>query len=208
MRFVHGLLATVLVIAAQSASRGDDTADFLKPDNWEGVPGLWTVANGSIVGETKEDPKYNNFLCSKQKYTDFELAFKVQLRAGKGNSGVQIRSKMLDDEKNKGKFVVAGPQADLGAKYWGSLYGEKFGGMMKASPSDFTDKFVKTSEFNDYVIKCVGKHVTITVNGQTAVDGDFEKLPDDGIIAFQIHAGFPQMRVEYKDVVFKNLGKK
>jgi hypothetical protein len=68
-------------------------------------------------------------------------------------------------------------------------------------------KAVKPSDFNDYYIKCVGKHVTIKVNDETMVDGDFDKMPDEGIIAWQLHAGFKSMEVTFKDIQFKDLGK-
>lgn len=190
--------------------RGDDTADFLNPANWEGLKGLWTIESDRIIGETMVDPKHNTFLCSKQSYGDFELSFKIQLRDGVGNSGVQIRSQVVDREK----FIVAGPQADIGAKYWGSLYGEKFGAdgslpgkghMMQAAPADKVTAHVKPDGWNDYTIRCVGKHVTITINGQIMVDDEFSKIPDQGIIAFQIHSGYPKMRVEFKDVKFTRL---
>jgi hypothetical protein len=136
------------------------------------------------------------------------------MRDGAGNSGVQIRSQVLTDEKNKGKFVVAGPQADMGQQYWGSLYGEKFGKdgkvgggyMMQACPNDFVKKYVKPKEWNDYSVAVKGKHVTIKMNGQTSVDSDFDNLPDDGIIALQMHTGYV-MRVEFKDFTFKNYSK-
>jgi len=107
----------------------------------------------------------------------------------------------------KGKFVVSGPQCDIGAEFWGSLYGERLpGGMMKAAPKEVVAKVVKKDDFNDYYIKCLGKHVTIKVNGETTVDDDFEKLPDEGIIAFQLHAGGP-MEVTFKNIEFKELKK-
>src|SRR5262245_19693377 len=109
--------------------RADDTSEFLKPDNWEGRSDIWTLSGTTIVGETKEDPKYNTFFCSKAKYSDFELTFKVQLQDEVGNSGVQIRSEVFDAKL----FKVRGPQADIGKGYWGSLYGEGVGGMMKQS---------------------------------------------------------------------------
>ena len=31
---------------------------------------------------------------------------------------------------NEKTFAVTGPQCDMGDVYWGSLYGENFGGMM------------------------------------------------------------------------------
>jgi hypothetical protein len=171
---------------------------------WEGKTNLWSVSpEGAIVGSTyPEGIKGNTFLCSKEKYKDFELKFQVRLKDGKGNSGVQIRSNVVD-EKN---FVVAGPQADIGAGYWGSLYGERFGGMMKQSPPDKVKSVVKNDDFNDYYIKCVGNHVTIKVNGETMVDDDFSKMPAEGIIAWQAHAGGP-MEVTFRNIQFTNLSK-
>lgn len=201
-------LALLLALTAPAAARADDTADFLKPDNWEGLKELWTIKDGEIVGNTGKDGiKFNTFLCSKQKYTDFELSFQVQLKNGVGNSGVQIRSKLETGEKEKDKFVVAGPQADIGQQYWGSLYGERFGGMMKAADAATVKKVVKEKEFNDYSIRVAGKKVTIKINGETMVDQEFEKLPADGIIALQAHAG-PGMEVTFKNIKFAKIGGK
>jgi hypothetical protein len=209
MRF---FLLPALLLALAPAARADDTKEFLDPANWEGRTDLWKVENGTIVGETKEDPKYNNFLCSKKTYSDFELSCKIQLRDGVGNSGIQVRSVLADPKK----FVVRGPQVDVGKGYWGSLYGEGVGGMMKASDPKLIAKAVKESEFNEYHVLVKGTHYTITVNGETMVDQDFPTLPGkdkkpapaDGIIAFQIHAGYPKMRVEFKDFKFTDLSKK
>jgi hypothetical protein len=95
----------------------------------------------------------------------------------------------------------------MGEIYWGSLYGEHFGGMMKQAPEDVVKKVLKPTDFNDYYIKCVGKHVTIKLNGETTIDDDFEKLPDEGIIAWQLHAGAP-MEVIFKHIEFKDLSEK
>ncbi len=206
------LTATLLALAglaAPTTARADDTEDFLKPENWEGLKEYWKVdpKAKTVTAVAEKDPGFNTFFCSKKTYADFEMTFQVRLKDGKGNSGVQIRSKVVDGEKEKGKFVVAGPQADIGAGYWGSLYGERFGGMMKQSPADLVKKAVKEKDFNDYSIKVVGKKCTIKVNGETMVDQEFEKMPADGIIAFQLHAGGP-MTVEFKDIKFTNLSKK
>jgi hypothetical protein len=198
------LLALALLPAA--AVRSDDTSDFLSPSNWEGLKQYWTVEGTTVTGKAEKDPGFNTFLCSKKKYADFELSFHVKLEGGKGNSGVQIRSKMENGEKEKGKFVVAGPQADIGQQFWGSLYGERFGGMMKASPADKVKAAVKPTEFNDYSVRAVGKKVTIKINGETMVDEEFPKLPGDGIIAFQLHAGGP-MTVVFKDIKFREIKK-
>lgn len=201
-----------LLLALTTASRADDTQDFLNPSNWEGRTDLFKVEGGSIVGETQEDPKYNTFLCTKKRYSDFELSFKVQLRDGVGNSGIQVRSEVFYKEK----FRVRGPQVDIGKGYWGSLYGEGVGGMMKASDPKAIEKAVKPTEWNEYHISVKGDHYTIKINGETMVDQDFPTLPGkdkkpapkDGVIAIQVHGGYPKMRVEYKDIKFTDLGKK
>ena len=199
-------LALPLLLAVAAPALADDTADFLKPDNWEGLKDIWTVKDGTVVGTTGKDGiKFNTFLCSKEKYADFDLSFQVQLKNGVGNSGVQIRSKI--EEKEKDKFVVGGPQCDVGQQYWGSLYGERFGGMMKAADAATVKKVLKEKEFNDYSIRSVGKKVTIKLNGETMVDGDFEKMPADGIIAFQAHAG-PGMEVTFKSIKFAKIAAK
>ncbi|MFO0807881.1 MAG: DUF1080 domain-containing protein [Gemmataceae bacterium] len=169
---------------------------------WEGKGELWRIVDGAIVGSTEPDglKGSNTFLCTQKKYRDFEMKCKVRLKDGKGNSGIQIRSEMADP---KG-FVVKGPQADMGQQYWGSLYGEKFGGMMKQSPADKVKAVVKQSDFNDYWVKVVGKRVTITINGTVMVDEEFKNLPDEGIIALQLHAGGP-MEVTFKNIEFKEI---
>ena len=75
---------------------------------WEGLAHRWTLKDGAIVGSTPQDGlKFNSFLCSKNKYKDFELKFQVKLTGTgwEGNSGVQIRSEL----KDKDQFVRVGP---------------------------------------------------------------------------------------------------
>jgi 3-keto-disaccharide hydrolase len=205
MRCILGLSVAVLLLAAGTA-RVEEKVEakdaFLdsKLSDWEGlIKDYWTYKDGELVGASDKKIPFNTFLCSKKKYKDFEMTFKVRLKDGAGNSGVQVRSKIIDAKK----FAVGGPQCDIGAGYWGSLYGEAFGGMMKAAPKD-SQKAIKQKDFNDYSIKVVGKKVTIKVNGETTVDEEFAKLPEEGIIAFQLHAGGP-MEVTFKDVKFKEL---
>jgi hypothetical protein len=210
MRFVLLLLTAlgVLFVCSDSPTRGDEDgkAFFNGKDltGWEGLLQYWSVKDGAIVG-TGGDKKvpFNTFLCSKKKYKDFELSFQIRLKDGEGNSGVQIRSEIF----NRERFAVKGPQCDIGQMFWGSLYGEEFGGMMKQAPADVVKKALKPKDFNDYYIKCVGKHVTIKLNGETTVDDDFPKMPDDGIIAWQLHGGYV-MEVTFKNIKFKDLSAK
>jgi hypothetical protein len=209
---VLALLAAAALCSGESRG-ADANSQFFNGKNvegWEGLSQYWSVKDSAIVGSTFPNGLgFNTFLCSKKQFTDFELQFKVRLRGQgwDGNSGVQIRSKIMDSEKDRKNFAVAGPQCDMGGPYWGSLYGENFGGMMKAAPKDVVLRVLKKEDFNDYSIKCVGKHVTIKLNGETTVDGDFPKLPDTGIIAWQLHANKQPMEVIFKDIQFKDLSK-
>jgi hypothetical protein len=200
-----------------STARAQGPSEFFNGKDttgWEGLNEYWSVKDGMLIGAQK-DLKFNTFLCSKQKYTDFELKFQVRLTGGGANSGIQIRSKIHDKEH----FAVTGPQCDMGGPYWGSLYGENFGGMMKAADAKLVGKILKKDEFNDYYIKCVGKHVTIKLNGETTVDGEFDEawaaaakgrkeLPADGIIAFQLHGNVGPMEAAFRNIQFKDLSEK
>ena len=201
-------LGALAVLVCLTAGRADDKTEFFNGKDltgWEGLLEYWKVEDGAIVGTTpKEGQKFNTFLCSKAKYKDFELTFQVKLDDGKGNSGVQIRSEIVD----RTQFTVKGPQCDIGEGYWGSLYGELFGGMMKAAPVDVVKKVLKPDDFNDYHIKCVGKHVTIKLNGETTVEDDFDKMPDEGIIAWQLHGNMGAMEVTFRNIQFTDLSAK
>ncbi|MCI0460345.1 MAG: DUF1080 domain-containing protein [Gemmataceae bacterium] len=214
MRLRTIVFGLVLILAPWSIAVGGGSGkaffDGKTLNGWDGLKEFWHVKEGAIVGSCPDGLKFNTFLCSKSKYGDFELKFQVRLKGGKGNSGVQIRSEVFDTKK----FVVRGPQCDIGEGWWGSLYGEHFSpdgkaesGMMKAAPRDQVNKVLKKDDFNDYSIKCVGKHVTIKINGVTTVDDDFPRMPAEGIIAWQLHAGGP-MEVTFRNIEFTDLGRK
>lgn len=203
MRRLFCCVLGLSLFALTAVRAGDDKGGkfFNAKDltGWEGLTEYWSVQNGDLVGSAPKGLKFNTFLCSKRKYRDFELSFEVKLTKG-ANSGVQIRSKIINDKT----FAVGGPQCDMGQQYWGSLYGEHFGGMMKAADPNLVKTVLKDGAFNSYSIKCVDKHVTIKLNGKTTVDQEFAKMPAEGIIAWQLHAGGP-MEVVFRNVRFTNL---
>src|SRR5258708_2427383 len=174
MRFIKFGLTLVIGLAIcpmRPAFTADDAkADFLGGkdlEGWEGLKQHWSVKDGALVGTTYPDGNsFNTFLCSNKNYKDFELKFQVKLQ-GKGwpgNSGVQVRSKIIDTEDGRKHFAVSDPQCDMGDVYWGSLYGEEFGGMMKQAPEDLVNKVPNKQHINDYPIQIVGEHATINLN--------------------------------------------
>ena len=205
-RFVFPLMLLCTPVLADDKPSAAEFFDGKTLAGWDGLMKYWSVQDGAIVGSTMPSGvNFNTFLCSKQKFKDFELTFQVRLRDGKGNSGVQIRSAMLDPKT----FAVKGPQCDIGEGYWGSLFGEHHAPgekhiMLKAAAPEEIKKVVKASDFNDYHIRAVGQHVTIKINGTTMVDGEFPTVEPEGIIAFQLHGGGP-MEVTYRKIQFKEL---
>ncbi len=187
--------------ARDGAPAGDRPLFASDTAGWNGLPSFWSVSQGVLSGSSHGKAlAHNTFLCSPQKYRDFELEYQVRLVGDAGNTGVQIRSQLVDADK----LIVGGPQVDAGGKYWGSLYGEQMTGMMKEAPPDAL-KTVRVDGFNDFVVRCQGRHVTIRMNGVTTVNDDFPTMSDEGIIAFQIHGG-PGMEAQFRKVVIRELG--
>ncbi|MBI3866060.1 MAG: DUF1080 domain-containing protein [Planctomycetia bacterium] len=169
-------------------------------EDWKGLPSFWSVSGDVLVGSSRgKKLAHNTFLCSPKAYRDFELKFQARLVDDAGNTGVQIRSRIVDE----GKLVVAGPQVDAGGKFWGSLYGEKTTGMMKEAASGALGRVIANG-FNDFIVRCEGSHVTISLNGMTTVDDDFPAMESEGIIAFQIHSG-PEMEAQFRYVSLREL---
>ena len=155
---------------------------------------LFTVEDGQIVGRTKGDLKKNEFLVTEKPYGDFTLKAKIKYK--NGNSGIQFRSKRADDG------VVAGPQADFAAGYWGLFYEERGRGILERYPKEKAEALVREGDWNDMVITAQGDHVTISLNGTKTTDRVDPVFAKTGIIAFQVHVG-PPMEVRFKDIMIK-----
>jgi len=157
---------------------------------WDGDKDVWSVANGEIVGKTEKGLKANTFLKSQLAVTDFKLSLKVKLTPNSANSGVQFRSEPLPDGE------MRGPQADIGAGWWGKLYEESGRGLLVKEGGE---KFVKENEWNDYVVEAKGTHVKIWINGNLVCDYEDEKLSRRGVVGFQVHSGGPT-DVRFRDI--------
>ncbi len=156
---------------------------------WEGDPKLWWVEKGEIVGKSP-GIKRNAFLRGQMVATDFKLTLKVKLVPDKENSGVQFRSEALADGD------VKGPQADVGAGWWGKLYEEHGRGLLWKKSGE---KFVKVDDWNEYVIEARGSRVRTWINGNLCVDLDDARMARRGTFALQIHSGGP-MEVRFKEL--------
>jgi hypothetical protein len=167
---------------------------------WEGDKSLWKAEDGMIVGDSK-GIKHNEFLATTKAFGDFELRLEFRLRDGKGNTGVQFRSKRVPNNTE-----VSGYQADLGEKYWGCLYDESRRNKVLVQAPEGLAKVLKPDAWNSYVIRAEGDHITLAINGFKTVDYRETEagIARNGIIAVQVHSG-PALRVEFRNLRIKEL---
>ncbi len=190
---------------------GLDTETFFNGKNlagWDYLPGYWSPKDGAIIGACTLDRSLHTFLCSNKTYKDFDLKFKVRRKDGFGSKAVQFRS-TINDHKT---FGVAGPYCEIGAPYAayrpGSLLMEPIAIFKPAQAREAVSEPYKDADFNAFHIRCIGKHVTIKVNGALAIDGDYPDIPDEGIIAWQFNGSRPPTEVTFKDIQFTDLSKR
>ncbi len=227
MKLRTSLLA-LLALASTACAEDKNLFNGKDLTGWKGLD-FWSVEDGCITGRTtKEKPtKGNTFLVWQGgEVGDFEFTFKYKIVGG--NSGVQYRSKLVDE---KG-YVVAGYQADFeaGKTYSGILYEEKGRGILAqrgqktvikegAAPnkpkvevagevgkSAEIQAKIKSEDWNEYRIVAQGGHLQHFINGVATVDVTDETAvgAKKGILALQLHAG-PAMVVQFKDLVLKEI---
>ena len=199
------LLVVCLLTAASLLAEEGFTPLFNQKnvDGWElDTPGLWSVRDGMIVGQSP-GLKYNDFLRTKRDYSDFILKLSFRMVDGRGNSGVQFRSKPVPNSHE-----VSGYQADIGEQYWGYLYDEsrRRKVLVQAKPESLAG--LKKDAWNEYVITAQGNHITLDLNGVRTVDYTETEpgIETTGFIALQLHGG-PPMEMQFKDLRIRELNK-
>ncbi len=201
---------------------GESLAGWSAPDLT-----FWSVEDGAITAIASESNP-----CTKNQFlvwqggeiSDFRLTMKFRVDGGpKANSGVQIRSRVLEDGHAVGYQVdISQPEAPwLGAIYdehgrkMLSTRGEKTvvkadGSFEKSSLSESGEAAIRSYEagaWNSYEIVAQGNRITVKLNGHLTaevIDLEEEERELSGILALQLHSG-PPMKVQFKDLVLTNL---
>lgn len=176
-------------------------------EGWEGKKDWFRIEEKSIVaGSLGEKIPNNEFLCTQEKFGDFELRLQVRLKGEGNNAGVQFRSARVPNHHE-----VSGYQADVGGAFgrsvWGALYDEsRRNKMLAEGPVEQVKAWTKAGDWNDLWIRCEGDRVQIWLNENPTVDyreAD-PKIPRSGIIGLQIHSG-PPTEAWYRAVRIRTL---
>jgi hypothetical protein len=212
MRNVSIVASLVIVIALSAFVRHSyqkKTSIFNGKNfnGWEGdTTETWRIENGSIVGGSLDKTvPHNNFLVTRKEYGNFVLRLKFKLvgREGFVNAGVQFNSQRLTNPP----YEMAGYQADLGDKYWGSLYDEsRRNKTLVQADSLLITKLLKRNDWNDYEIRSRNGRIQLFLNNKQTVDytETDKNIPQSGHIGLQIHGGGKAI-VYYKDIVLEEV---
>jgi hypothetical protein len=150
-------------------------------DGWTGAVDGYEVADGVIACIAEKGGN----LYTAGEYDNFVLRFDCRLDAG-GNNGIGIRVpdgghsstdgmeiQMLDNTSEQYKDIQP-------YQFHGSVYG-----IMAAKRG-----YLKpVGAWNEHEIRCVGRHITIVMNGETIVDGDLDEAMANGAADGKEHAG-------------------
>ncbi|QDV21969.1 3-keto-disaccharide hydrolase [Aureliella helgolandensis] len=228
MRHLSRSLMAVAILTASTILHADDGFKeiFNGKDltGWKGNSELWSVEDGAITGTTSDEKKlkFNTFLIWEGEVADFVLELDYKLGA-EGNSGIQYRSKVLNEED----FIVGGYQADIDASltYAGINYEEKGRGILtlrgvrttlakdgtktEESIGDAKElgKKIHGEDWNHYRVEAKGNKLSHYINDQLmseVIDNQTEKSSAKGVLALQIHQG-PPMKIQFKNMRLKVL---
>ena len=181
----------------------DDLALFNGKDlsGWIGKPGHWKVENGAIVGSFPAGvERMDTHLYSKKSSETSKPSFQLKLTGEKPNSGFLPRAAPLD------AYTLFGPvECDFNYAGWGAVRGR----IRRSAGKPLTgDTGLKAKEFNDVLVHCVGKRLTVAVNGTVTADQEFD-LPAEGRVGWQL---WPEQqtgdwKVTIRNIRFRDLSK-
>jgi hypothetical protein len=149
----------------------------------------YIVKDGAIVCPRGESGN----LFTEKEYSDFILRLEFKLTEG-ANNGVGIRAPLEGDTAYKGMEIQI--LDDSAAKY-ANLKPWQFHGSIYGVVAARRGALKKVGEWNQEEIRCVGRQVKVTLNGQVIVDANLNDVTDPevlrkhpGLLRGRGHIGF------------------
>jgi len=181
-------LGTMLAAASAAELSQDEQREGFVPifdgqslTGWAGAVDGYKVEDGAITCI----PEKGGNLFTEQQYADFVLRFDFKLVPG-ANNGIGIRVPEGGHAAYDGMEIqVLDSTAPRYAKlqpyqYHGSVYG-----IIPAKRGYLK----QVGSWNSQEIRCVGRHVTVTLNGEVIVDGDLDQASEGGTMDHKDHPG-------------------
>jgi len=151
-------------------------------DGWEqhGGKAVYKVEDGAVVGHSVPNTQ-NSFMCTKERFRDFELLFEVKVDKGL-NSGVQIRSNLKENDR------VFGPQVEIESAPGesGYIYGEATGRGWLSPNRNVKDAY-KNDQWNRYRVVAKGNNIKTWINDVPVANLTDDKMSKEGFIGLQVH---------------------
>lgn len=184
--------------------------------NWKGDHRVWSVRNGAIYGEVREDSEVKGtwIVYRGEEYEDFILRFEIRT-SSIFNSGIQVRSWTGDDEPykmygNQFEYYSTSREKTTDTKSAGAFWSQTPGrsgffaevGQVTEIGRDHRPSIIrrlgntdgllevyKKEQWNKSEVRVEGHTFTHIINGQTmsiCTDNDKEMRRDKGLIGIQI----------------------
>ena len=228
MRKILFLSVSVALASVWGADDGERIFDGKTLAGWLAADmSYWSGEDGAITAKSTDAHP-----CTKNQFLvwqggelgDFELRLEFRMEGGpQANSGIQVRSRVLEDGH------AVGYQADItppAAPYLGAIYDEhgrkmlaargqatiiRADGTKDSRPLEWADHLldgVEITKWTSYRVVFQGPRMKIEVGGKkTAEILDLQESERElsGILALQLHSG-PAMKVQFREVILKRLG--
>ena len=167
-------------------------------DGWESLnDGKWTVTNGELYGTKDAAIAKHSLLVSQQSFTNFEA--RVVYKAIHGDSGFYFR---LQPAKNGVGFEGYHAEIRSDGTNVGGIFDVAVDWITKPDPA-LTKEAFNPNDWNEMVIRAVGKEITVDLNGHrmSAITGERTM---SGKLGIQLHAN-EATEVKFRSILIKEL---
>lgn len=208
----HSLLLCVLVLVAPCHGKEAGFVplfDGKSLEGWEGAVEGYQVADGMLV--CREGAIGN--LLTKNEYDDFELRFEFLLSPD-ANNGLAIRAPLEGDAAYVGMELQI---IDNETKKYGDLLDYQYHGSLYGVAPAKKEFQKPAGEWNEQEVRCVGRHITVVLNGHEILDVDLDQVAPGGVtIDHKDHPGLKRTsgrvgflshgdKVSFKNIRIRNL---
>ena len=196
MRIAFTVLLTAFTLIAADEKKPGEWTDLLGGDLTKNctTKGNWVLADGVATLTPRPGEKgwsrFDAYLWSKEKYTNFECEFEYKVEK-KGNSGFYFH---VEDAMNPVKKGIEVQIYDAPESPSDKLTDHSSGGVIpKVPPKKHAAK--TAGEWNKMLVVVKGDALTVTLNGEVVNEvklneGELGMRPKTGLVGFQDH-GLP-----------------